>query len=111
MRHLASGNVVTHYPRSAKPQLAASRFSSLILAGAMTLSLPIAARAERPPALELPLLVIGASWAEGKTPFNNGIAPLGGHFGRVWQLSQSWPGVGTGKQVARLCYQRSGGGG
>ncbi|MBI3380958.1 MAG: SGNH/GDSL hydrolase family protein [Aquabacterium sp.] len=26
----------------------------------------------------LPLLIIGASYAEGKTPFNNGIAPLGG---------------------------------
>lgn len=92
MRHLASGNVVTHYPRSAKPQLAASRFSSLILAGAMTLSLPIAARAERPPALELPLLVIGASWAEGKTPFNNGIAPLGGTsvgFGSYLSLGQA----------------------
>ncbi|HEV7915156.1 MAG TPA: hypothetical protein VGP22_15430 [Albitalea sp.] len=27
---------------------------------------------------QLPLLVIGASYSEGKTPFNNGIAPLGG---------------------------------
>lgn len=27
---------------------------------------------------QLPLLVIGASYAEGKTPFNNGIAPLDG---------------------------------
>lgn len=27
---------------------------------------------------QLPLLVIGASYAEGKTPFNNGVAPLGG---------------------------------
>lgn len=26
----------------------------------------------------LPLLLIGASYAEGKTPFNNGMAPLGG---------------------------------
>ncbi|TAK96520.1 MAG: SGNH/GDSL hydrolase family protein [Aquabacterium sp.] len=26
----------------------------------------------------LPLLIIGASYAEGKTPFNNGVAPLGG---------------------------------
>lgn len=58
----------------------------------MTLSLPIAARAERPPALELPLLVIGASWAEGKTPFNNGIAPLGGTsvgFGSYLSLGQA----------------------
>ena len=27
---------------------------------------------------QLPLLIVGASYAEGKTPFNNGIAPLGG---------------------------------
>lgn len=27
---------------------------------------------------QLPLLLIGASYAEGKTPFNNGLAPLGG---------------------------------
>lgn len=31
-----------------------------------------------PSSSSLPLLVIGASYAEGKTPFNNGIAPLGG---------------------------------
>lgn len=35
-----------------------------------------AVAAERPS--QAPLLVIGASYAEGKTPFNNGIAPLGG---------------------------------
>ncbi len=29
-------------------------------------------------AAQLPLLVIGASYSEGKTPFNNGVAPLGG---------------------------------
>jgi len=29
-------------------------------------------------ASQLPLLVVGASYAEGKTPFNNGVAPLGG---------------------------------
>lgn len=29
-------------------------------------------------ASQAPLLVIGASYAEGKTPFNNGMAPLGG---------------------------------
>jgi hypothetical protein len=29
-------------------------------------------------ASQLPLLIVGASYAEGKTPFNNGIAPLGG---------------------------------
>jgi hypothetical protein len=31
-----------------------------------------------PPPSQLPLLVIGASYGEGKTPFNNGLAPLGG---------------------------------
>lgn len=34
------------------------------------------ASADRPS--RLPLLLIGASYAEGKTPFNNGLAPLGG---------------------------------
>lgn len=29
-------------------------------------------------ASQLPLLVIGASYSEGKTPFDNGVAPLGG---------------------------------
>ena len=28
---------------------------------------------------QLPILVIGASYSEGKTPYNNGIAPLGGN--------------------------------
>ena len=40
------------------------------------LSVQAALAKERPS--QLPLLVIGASYAEGKTPFNNGIAPLGG---------------------------------
>ena len=31
---------------------------------------------DKPP--QLPLLVIGASYSEGKTPFDNGVAPLGG---------------------------------
>lgn len=51
---------------------------SLALIGAIALACPLAAQAERPAALDLPLLLIGASYAEGKTPFNNGIAPLGG---------------------------------
>ena len=40
----------------------------------------------------LPLLVIGASYAEGKTPFNNGHAPLGGisvGFGSYLSLGQA----------------------
>lgn len=50
----------------------------LALITATALATPLAAQAERPPVLDLPLLLIGASYAEGKTPFNNGIAPLGG---------------------------------
>lgn len=45
-----------------------------------------------PKASELPLLVIGASYAEGKTPFNNGIAPLGGvavGFGSYLSIGQA----------------------
>ena len=34
--------------------------------------------AAQPAAAQLPLIVIGASYAEGTTPFNNGVAPLGG---------------------------------
>lgn len=40
----------------------------------------------------LPLLVVGASYAEGKTPFNQGIAPLGGiavGFGSYLSLGQA----------------------
>jgi hypothetical protein len=43
-------------------------------------------------ASELPLLVIGASYADGRTPFNNGIAPLGGiavGFGSYLSLGQA----------------------
>lgn len=39
-----------------------------------------------------PLLVIGASYSEGKTPFNNGVAPLGGisvGFGAYLSLGQA----------------------
>lgn len=45
---------------------------------------------ERPS--QLPLLVIGASYAEGKTPFDNGVAPLGGvsvGFGSYSSLGQA----------------------
>ncbi len=50
---------------------------------------------------QLPLLVIGASYAEGKTPFNNGVAPLGGvsvglgsylSLGQALTLTQPLPG-------------------
>jgi hypothetical protein len=34
--------------------------------------------AAQPAPAQLPLIVIGASYAEGTTPFNNGVAPLGG---------------------------------
>ncbi|HYD81240.1 MAG TPA: hypothetical protein VEC06_15650 [Paucimonas sp.] len=43
-------------------------------------------------ASQLPLLVIGASYSEGKTPFNNGVAPLGGiavGFGRYLSLGEA----------------------
>lgn len=41
---------------------------------------------------QLPLLVIGASYGEGKTPFNNGVAPLGGisvGFGSYLSVGQA----------------------
>lgn len=50
----------------------------LSLIAAATLVCSPLAQAERAAELDLPLLLIGASYAEGKTPFNNGIAPLGG---------------------------------
>ncbi|HEX6704248.1 MAG TPA: SGNH/GDSL hydrolase family protein [Albitalea sp.] len=43
-------------------------------------------------ASRLPLLVIGGSYAEGKTPFDNGLAPLGGvsvGFGSYLSLGQA----------------------
>jgi hypothetical protein len=43
-------------------------------------------------ALQLPLLVIGASYSEGKPPFNNGIAPLDGSavgFGSYLSLGEA----------------------
>ena len=48
---------------------------SIALALALALSQAALAK-DKPP--QLPLLVIGASYAQGKTPFNNGVAPLGG---------------------------------
>jgi hypothetical protein len=39
--------------------------------------LALVAQAKDKPS-ELPLLLVGGSYVEGKTPFNNGIAPLGG---------------------------------
>lgn len=51
-----------------------------------------------PPASALPLLVVGASYAEGKTPFNNGIAPLGGisvGFGSYLSVGQALTRVHT----------------
>lgn len=39
---------------------------------------PVMADASADSPSRLPLLLIGASYAEGKTPFNNGLAPLGG---------------------------------
>jgi hypothetical protein len=51
------------------------------------LFLPYASAADKPS--QLPLLVIGASYSEGKPPFNNGIAPLGGSevgFGQYLSL-------------------------
>lgn len=45
---------------------------------ALTLSSALADTSSPPRPSQLPLLLIGASYAEGKTPFNNGVAPLGG---------------------------------
>jgi hypothetical protein len=55
---------------------------------------PVLAK-DRPPKerpSQLPLLVIGASYSEGKTPFDNGVAPLGGvsvGFGSYSSLGQA----------------------
>ncbi|MRV73642.1 SGNH/GDSL hydrolase family protein [Duganella sp. FT92W] len=49
----------------------------------------IAGHAQETKLSELPLLVIGASYSEAKTPFNNGIAPQGGravNFGNYLSL-------------------------
>jgi hypothetical protein len=48
--------------------------AALILASTVALT---TVQAQTPPS-QLPLIVIGASYAQGATPFNNGIAPLGG---------------------------------
>ncbi|MEW6707742.1 MAG: SGNH/GDSL hydrolase family protein [Pseudomonadota bacterium] len=52
------------------------RIKACTALAAMALCLPTARAKDRPS--RLPLLVIGASYSEGKTPFNNGVAPLGG---------------------------------
>jgi hypothetical protein len=61
------------------------------LAAAVTmLCAPQAWAKDRPS--QRPLLVIGASYSEGKTPFNNGVAPLGGisvGFGSYLSLGQA----------------------
>lgn len=47
---------------------------------------------------QLPLLVIGASYGEGKTPFNNGVAPLGGisvGFGSYLSVGQALTRIHT----------------
>ena len=46
-----------------------------LVAAATMLCAPQAWAKDRPS--QRPLLVIGASYAEGKTPFNGGVAPLG----------------------------------
>lgn len=48
------------------------------LALSALLAQPVMADALSTRPSQLPLLLIGASYAEGKTPFNNGLAPLGG---------------------------------
>lgn len=52
------------------------KWIGLALSASLAQSVMADAPASRPS--QLPLLVIGASYAEGKTPFNNGLAPLGG---------------------------------
>lgn len=48
-----------------------------LIAGAVGLTVFHSAVAQQRPS-QLPLLIIGASYAEAKTPFANGVAPLGG---------------------------------
>ena len=45
---------------------------------AVAVAMQVAHAQTAPQPSSLPLLVIGASYAEAKTPFNNGLAPLGG---------------------------------
>ncbi len=53
---------------------------------------PVLATPPAPKKSSLPLLVIGASYAEGKTPFNGALAPLGGisvGFGSYLSIGQA----------------------
>ena len=52
--------------------------SAIAFAAACSALVAGSVQAAKDKASERPLLVIGASYAEGKTPFNNGQAPLGG---------------------------------
>ena len=66
------------------------KFKSGLCAAVACLSMQVAGAADR--ASQLPLLVVGASYSEGKTPFNNGVAPLGGisvGFGSYLSLGQA----------------------
>jgi hypothetical protein len=69
--------------RAFKPCLA-------LLAAVLALAAPAARAKDRPS--QQPLLVIGASYSEGKTPFNGASAPLGGvsvGFGSYLSLGQA----------------------
>ena len=52
--------------------------SAIAFAAACSALFASSVQAAKDKASERPLLVIGASYSEGKTPFNNGLAPLGG---------------------------------
>ena len=52
--------------------------SAIAFAAACSALFAGSVQAAKDKASERPLLVIGASYSEGKTPFNNGLAPLGG---------------------------------
>lgn len=62
---------------------------SVATLGLLAMHGAIAGHAQEAKLSELPLLVIGASYSEAKTPFNNGIAPQGGravNFGNYLSL-------------------------
>lgn len=66
------------------------KWMGMVLA-ATAMQSAMAASSDQKPS-SLPLLVIGASYGEGKTPFNNGVAPLGGisvGFGSYLSLGQA----------------------
>ena len=70
-----------------------SKWIGIVLASSTFSALPPAMADNAPvKASGLPLLVIGASYGEGKTPFNNGLAPLGGisvGFGSYLSVGQA----------------------